>query len=136
MARAVRRYPAVRGYARAATHHRPEVLPAYLERRAERALLEREQSPAKYWKLAAGDWRERELWDDYQRAYADAVGKCAQPDAPWIIVPADQKWYRNLVVAETLVTALRPLRDDWLAKLEAIGKAAKAELAAYRKSEA
>lgn len=97
--------------------------------------LEREQSPSKYWKLAAGDWRERELWGDYQKAYADAVGKCAQPAAPWIIVPADQKWYRNLVVAEALVDALRPLRDDWMERLEAIGADAKAELEAYRKGE-
>ena len=100
----------------------------------EERFIEREQEAAKYWKLAAGDWRERELWEDYQEAYADAVGKCGQDDAPWVIVPADQKWYRNLVVAHHLVKALKPLKDDWMEKLEAIGVKAKAELEEYRKS--
>lgn len=95
--------------------------------------LEREQDPSKYWKLAAGDWRERELWDRYREAYQDALGRCAAPHAPWIIVPADQKWYRNLVVAEALAEALRPYRDDWLARLEAVGRKAKEELAGVRR---
>ena len=98
----------------------------------EERLLAREQEVEKAWKLSVGDWKEREQWAAYQRAYEDAIGKCAAPHAPWIIVPADQKWYRNLVVTEAIVEALRPHRAGWLERLEAVGKEAKAELAAFR----
>lgn len=98
----------------------------------EERLLEREQDVEKAWKLSVGDWKERELWDDYQKAYEDAIGKCASPHAPWYIVPADQKWYRNLAVTEAVVETLRPLKKGWLEALEAVGTKAKAELESYR----
>lgn len=101
----------------------------------EERFLAREQDPTKYWKLSAGDWRERERWDDYRRAYEDAIGRCAAKHAPWIVVPADQKWYRDYVVAAAIAAALRPYRDDWLAALEAIGRQAKAELDAMRRGQ-
>lgn len=96
--------------------------------------LAREADPEKYWKLAAGDWRERERWDDYQAAYAAALGRCAAPEAPWYVVPADQKWFRNLAVAEALVTALRPYREGWLEHLRELGRRAKAELDQVRRA--
>ncbi|MCS6911957.1 MAG: polyphosphate kinase 2 family protein [Myxococcales bacterium] len=95
-------------------------------------LLERERDPRKAWKLSVGDWREREHWDAYTEAYEEAISRCATPRAPWIVVPADAKWYRNLVVAEALVEALRPYRPVWEAHLDALGHKARAELAAYR----
>jgi len=51
----------------------------------------------------------REKWDDYMRAYEDALTRCNTPWAPWHVVPADRKWYRNLVIAETLVETLEGL---------------------------
>lgn len=98
----------------------------------EQRLLEREQEVEKAWKLSVGDWKEREFWSDYQAAYEDAIGKCSSPDAPWFIVPANQKWYRNLAVTEAVVEALRPHRKGWLEALDGVGKKAKAELAAFR----
>src|SRR3954449_3556361 len=65
-------------------------------------LLEREERPETAWKLNAGDWQERELWDDYTEAYEHAISKTAAKHAPWIVVPANAKWYRNLVVAEAI----------------------------------
>ena len=96
-------------------------------------LLEREEDPEAAWKLNPNDWKERECWDEYTDAYEDAISKTAAPHAPWVIVPANAKWYRNLVVAESIVDALRNFRKDWRRKLEAIGREGKAELEAYRR---
>jgi len=95
-------------------------------------LLEREQNPDTAWKLNPNDWKEREYWDDYTEAYEEAISRTASRHAPWIVVPANQKWYRNLVVAESIVDTLRGCRKDWARTLEEMGKAGKADLAAYR----
>ncbi len=95
-------------------------------------LLEREQDPSKAWKLSVGDWHERAFWDDYTKAYEAALGATAAKNAPWYIVPADHKWYRNLAIAQTLVKTLRPYRDDWEAALKKLGEQRKAELAEMR----
>ena len=99
----------------------------------EKRLHEREQEVGKAWKLSAGDWRERELWDAYQEAYEDALSRCSTEHAPWYIVPADRKWLRNLAITEVLVETLRAYRDHWRNALEDLSKAKLAELAAYRK---
>ena len=96
-------------------------------------LHEREQEVGKAWKLSAGDWREREKWDAYQEAYEDALSRCSTEAAPWHIVPADRKWFRNLAIAEVLVERLRGYRDDWRNALEELSRAKLAELEAYRK---
>ena len=95
-------------------------------------LLEREQTPQAAWKLNPNDWKEREYWDDYTEAYEDAISRTAARHAPWIVVPANAKWYRNLVVAESIVEALREYRKDWRRTLDRIGRKRRAELAAYR----
>lgn len=95
-------------------------------------LLEREEEKEKSWKLAVGDWKEREYWDDYTRAYEIALTRCSVPQAPWHIVPSNAKWYRNYVVLKTIVEGLRPYRDTWLKSLSALGKQRKDELKAYR----
>ena len=98
-------------------------------------LLAREEDPAKSWKLSVGDWHEREFWDDYTHAYEDALGATAAKDAPWYVVPADHKWFRNLAVAETLVQTLRPYKADWQNALKKLGEQRKAELAEMRQGQ-
>jgi len=95
-------------------------------------LLEREKAAGTAWKLNPNDWKERDYWDEYTEAYEDAISKTAAPHAPWIVVPANAKWYRNLVVAETIVEALREQRKGWKKTLDAMGRAGRAGLAAYR----
>ncbi len=63
----------------------------------------------KRWKFQHGDIEERKRWDDYQQAYEDAIGRTATKHAPWIIVPANAKWYRNWLIASTLVDTLEKL---------------------------
>jgi PPK2 family polyphosphate:nucleotide phosphotransferase len=65
--------------------------------------------PTRYWKFSLDDVNERRYWSAYRKAYEVALTRCSTPWAPWHMVPANKKWYRNLVVAETLVKALRDL---------------------------
>ena len=76
-------------------------------------LLERIAKPQKQWKVSPGDWKERERWDEYQSAFEDMLEHTSTKDAPWIVVPADRKWYRNHVVVKHLLKALEPYVDDW-----------------------
>ena len=98
-------------------------------------LLAREKDPTKAWKLAPGDWIEREKWEDYQAAYEAALSKCSTRDAPWHVVPADHKWYRNLAIAETLVRELTPHRKGWTEHLEAVSKHALQSIKDARRSQ-
>jgi len=98
----------------------------------EERLLAREQDPGKAWKLSAADWRERERWDDYLQAYEDAIVRTSTEHAPWHIVPADKKWFRNLAIAEATVDALAARRDEWNDALRVLGQAKLAELRAMR----
>jgi PPK2 family polyphosphate:nucleotide phosphotransferase len=95
-------------------------------------LLERERDPRAAWKLNPNDWKEREYWDDYTEAYEDAISKTAARHAPWIVVPANAKWYRNLMIAESIVAALREHRKAWSKTLGGMGRKRRAELAAAR----
>ncbi|MCC6492287.1 MAG: polyphosphate kinase 2 family protein [Pirellulales bacterium] len=72
-------------------------------------LQSRLDDPTKRWKFSRGDLDERKLWNDYQEAYEEALTKCNTDDAPWHIVPADRKWYRNLVVSDLLRAALEKM---------------------------
>src|SRR6266511_2930315 len=71
-----------------------------------RRLENRLANPDKRWKFRLDDLKERALWDDYQRAFEDAVSECTTRHAPWYVVPANKKWYRNLVVARTIADTL------------------------------
>jgi PPK2 family polyphosphate:nucleotide phosphotransferase len=74
-----------------------------------RRLQSRLDDPTKRWKFAKGDLAERARWDDYQAAYQEAISRTSTESAPWYVVPADRKWFRNLVVASVLVETLEGL---------------------------
>jgi PPK2 family polyphosphate:nucleotide phosphotransferase len=67
------------------------------------------RDPHKNWKFSVGDVQERAHWDDYMRAYEDVLSRCSTPWAPWYIIPADHKWYRNLAISTTIVQTLEGL---------------------------
>jgi PPK2 family polyphosphate:nucleotide phosphotransferase len=85
-------------------------------------LIAREQDTTKAWKLDPTDWKERRHLDDYTAAYESAFKHCTSKKAPWYIVPADSKSYRNLCVEQAIVEALRPYAKGWRATLAARGK--------------
>ncbi len=72
-------------------------------------LLERLDDPAKRWKFDPGDLNERARWDEYTAAYEDIFAHCSSPSAPWYVIPADRKWYRNWAVARLLVETLEEM---------------------------
>ena len=100
----------------------------------EQRLLEREADPVKSWKLSVGDWKEREHWNAYTEAYEDALERCSTSEAPWHVIPANHKWYRNYIITKTILEALEPFEDQWKSKLNALSEQMKAEVAEYRKT--
>jgi PPK2 family polyphosphate:nucleotide phosphotransferase len=98
-----------------------------------RRLLKREEETVKSWKLSVGDWQEREHWDDYTEAYEDALNKCSTKHAPWFIVAADNKWFRNLAIAEALRDALAPFKEKWMETLEEMGREERKAIEEYHK---
>ncbi len=72
-------------------------------------LQARIDNPAKHWKFEMGDLAERELWDDYQAAFGEMLTETSTPDAPWYVVPANRKWYRNIVISQILVDTLEKI---------------------------
>lgn len=76
-------------------------------------LQARLDDPSKHWKFSLGDLDERKLWDDYQAAYEDALNKTSAEYAPWYVVPANRKWYRDLVISTVLVDTLKGLKMEY-----------------------
>jgi PPK2 family polyphosphate:nucleotide phosphotransferase len=71
------------------------------------------EDPTKHWKWSSGDLDARSRWDDYLAAYTDALARCSTDVAPWFVVPADRKWYRNLAVAEILAETAADMTPSW-----------------------
>jgi PPK2 family polyphosphate:nucleotide phosphotransferase len=83
----------------------------HISKSEQRKRLEaRLRDPEKHWKFNLNDLKERELWSHYQAAHEAAIAATSTEYAPWYVVPADRKWYRNLVVATTVVTALEKMK--------------------------
>ena len=72
-------------------------------------LQARLDEPEKRWKFAKGDLAERKLWPDYIRAYEDALAKTSTDYAPWYVIPANRKWYRNLLISQIIIDKLESL---------------------------
>ncbi|MER7763544.1 PPK2 family polyphosphate kinase [Streptomyces sp. NPDC097619] len=100
-----RRYGQINRFERALAEDGVTVVKVFLhigrDEQRER-LLERLDNPDKHWKFNAGDIEERALWPEYQRAYELALERCGTDTAPWYVVPADRKWYRNWAVGKLL----------------------------------
>jgi PPK2 family polyphosphate:nucleotide phosphotransferase len=76
-------------------------------------LLARLEDPTKHWKYNPGDLEDRARWDEFQRAYGDAIEHCSTDAAPWYVVPADRKWYRNWAISRLLVERLEEPGLSW-----------------------
>ena len=130
------RFDHIADFEKLLTEHGTIVLKYFLhitKKEQKQRLLDREQDPEAAWKLNPNDWKERDRWDEYTEAYEDAISKTAAREAPWVIVPANAKWYRNLVVAESIVQTLKEYKSDWVRKLDEMGSTGRAELDAYRR---
>ena len=74
-----------------------------------RRLESRLADPDKRWKFSTNDLKERAYWEDYQRAFEDAIYATSTDYAPWYVVPANKKWYRNLVIARAIADTLEEI---------------------------
>jgi PPK2 family polyphosphate:nucleotide phosphotransferase len=70
----------------------------------------RMEDKTKSWKFSEADVKERGYWDQYIEAYQDALRKCSTPEAPWYVIPANKKWFRNLAVSEILIHTLEAMK--------------------------
>lgn len=75
--------------------------------------LERIENPEKNWKFSQSDIEERTYWDDYQRAYEDAIRETSTKNAPWYIVPADKKWFARLLISQIIVNTLQEINPQY-----------------------
>lgn len=106
------RYAAIRGFEQTLADARTSIVKVFLHiSRDEQAkrFRARLEDPAKLWKFSTGDLVVRERWDDYQVAYADALGETSTESAPWYVVPANDKKYRNWAILQILVATLEAL---------------------------
>ncbi len=86
-----------------------------------RRLQERIEDPSKRWKFDPEDLEKRKLWNSYEQAFEDMLEKCSTKDCPWYIVPADQNWYRDLVVTSVIVDTLKEMNPQYPTPPEATG---------------
>ena len=72
-------------------------------------LRARLDDPRKQWKISPDDFRERPYWNQYMKAYADALARCSTPQAPWFVIPANHKWFRNAAISRIIIETLESL---------------------------
>jgi PPK2 family polyphosphate:nucleotide phosphotransferase len=95
----------------------------HISRKQQKARLQaRLEDPSKRWKFSPGDLTERQYWDDYMSAYQIAFAGCSSEWAPWFIVPADRKWYRNAVVARIVRSTLEALDLTYPSEMPGLDK--------------
>ena len=78
-----------------------------------RRFKKRLDDPARHWKISESDYEERKYWDDYTEAFQDALSRCSTGHAPWFVIPANHKWFRNLVVSQIVVETLESLKMEF-----------------------
>jgi PPK2 family polyphosphate:nucleotide phosphotransferase len=109
----VKRYQQVNSFERFLTDNDTHVLKFFLHISKEeqlRRFKRRLDDPKRQWKISDADYKERGFWDAYTEAYEEALSRCSTERAPWYIIPADCKWFRNLAVARIAVDYLEGLK--------------------------
>jgi polyphosphate kinase 2 (PPK2 family) len=111
----LQRYTDINAFERLLMHNGTRILKFFLhiskEEQAQR-LQARLDDPAKHWKFDPNDLKERKLWLPYQQAYEDALRHCSPPGCPWFVVPANNKWARDLAITEIVVAALEEMNPQ------------------------
>jgi PPK2 family polyphosphate:nucleotide phosphotransferase len=108
-----KRYEQINDFERTLHEGGTDILKFYLHIDADEQLerfKQRIDDPTRRWKISEADYAERPYWDAYTRAFEDALGTCSTKHAPWFIIPANHKWFRNLAVSRIVVEALEDLK--------------------------
>lgn len=104
-----RRYEQINAFEKILAENNVRILKFFLhisKDEQKKRFLDRLDDPNRQWKLSEADFNERKFWDEYVRAYEAALSRCNTPHAPWFIIPANKKWFRNLAVSHIIVETL------------------------------
>ena len=107
-----KRYDEINAFEKELVNNGTHIIKFYLHIDKEEQLArfkQRLDDPNREWKISEADYAEREYWPDYRKAYEDAISKCSTKYAPWYIIPANRKWFRDLAVSKILVNELESL---------------------------
>jgi len=107
-----RRYDQINSFEKELVQHDTHILKFFLHISKEEQLKrfkDRLDDPTKHWKISEADYKERAFWKDYTAAYEDALSRCSTAHAPWYVIPANHKWFRNLAIARIVVEHLESL---------------------------
>ena len=107
-----RRYERINAFKQGLADHDTHILKFHLHISKDeqlRRFKERLDDPTKHWKISESDYEERVYWDDYEESYEEALSRCSTDYAPWFVIPANHKWFRNLAVARIVVEYLDAL---------------------------
>ena len=125
-----RRYDQINAFEAALAAEGTRIVKLYLHISREeqrQRFLKRLSNPEKQWKWSSADLEARKRWQDFRAAYTDALERCSTDHAPWYVIPADHKWYRDLAAAEILVAAARGMKPKWPKPDEDLSKVVIAE---------
>jgi len=123
-----RRYEQINDFERRLSANNTRIIKFFLHISKDEQLerfRQRLYDPAKNWKISESDYSERQYWDQYQTAYEDAINKCTTDEAPWYVIPANHKWFRNLVISQIIVETLEGMdiqRPEPMVNIEEIRK--------------
>ena len=107
-----KRYEAINSFEKNLAANDTHILKFYLHISPDeqlRRFRQRLDDPTRHWKISEADYSERELWNEYMKAYEEALSKTSTKYAPWFIIPSNQKWFRNLAVSKIVVETLESL---------------------------
>jgi len=79
----------------------------------QKKLVSRLESPEKYWKFSQADLNERKFWDEYQECYSDVLQNCSTKEAPWHVIPANHRWFRDYMILKVIVKTLEDLKLEY-----------------------
>jgi len=110
------RYEIINQFERLLTESNTTILKFFLhisKKEQKERFQARLDDPTKHWKFSKDDLRKRDQWEQYQEAYEDALNRCTTKHAPWYVIPADQKWYRNLAIMRVIVSTLNRMNPKY-----------------------
>lgn len=111
-----KRYDLINAFEKSLVDNGTHILKFYLhisEDEQLRRFKQRIDDPSRHWKISESDYREREFWNDYTDAFEDVLSRCSTEHAPWFVIPANHKWFRNLAVSQIVVEALEALKMEF-----------------------
>lgn len=120
-----RRFKQINGFEQTLTENGTIVLKFFLhvsKKEQKKRFLERIEDPEKNWKFSSADLKERALWDKYMAAYEDMLEHCSTDQAPWFVIPADDKWFARISIAAIIFQQFQKLKFSY-PELDAKGKA-------------